>query len=438
MTSRLVYSGRDFRTDVVRGARRTEEPSTFDALLTSGWRDRMRRGDVFRFRLDELRTRRIAGPRSYVAQLNVRRGAERRRPQEVLSVAQPYDAQLFNFNTVMDSAEVLFEMIRDGGSDGEGGGGGLGSQMSRDTGSGGEGGGAGLGSQMSRDGGSGGEGGGGGLGSNMIRDGGSGGEGGGGGLGSHMIRDGGSDGDGIGSQRGVVVVVVNVSPLEFGHCLLVPEPSRCLPQVLTPLAVRTGVEAVLLSSDPGFRVGFNSLGGFASVNHLHLHGYYLDHELLLETVPVQPLVPQKGFYRLTQRLMPRGFLFYTEPGDLDKVARVVFQVTDTLVRGGVAHNLFVTRGCPPSHEGDDTQERSAARSGVRIALWPRRSCFGAKEESAFNVALCELAGHLPFKLRPDYETMTEEEVTEVVQRYLLPEEDYVRLEKQLVADVIDL
>ncbi|KAG7267580.1 hypothetical protein CRUP_006000 [Coryphaenoides rupestris] len=411
MTSRLVYSERDFRSDVVRaaGSRRAEEvePSAFDALLTSGWRDRMRRGDVFRFRVDELRTRRIAGPRSYLAQLNVGRGAERRKPQEILSLDQPYDHRLFNFNTLVGSDEVLFEMSRDhrgSAGEGEGGGGGLGSQMSRDGSSDGEGGGGGLGSQMSRDGGSDGEG----------------------------------DGGGLGSQRGVVLVVVNVSPLEFGHCLLVPEPSRCLPQVLTPLAVRTGIEAVLLSSDPGFRVGFNSLGGFASVNHLHLHGYYLDHELLLETVPVLPLVPQKGFYRLTQRLMPRGFLFYTEPGDLDQVARVLYQVTDTLVRGGVAHNLFVTRGCPPNHEGDDTQGPSAGRRGVRIALWPRRSSFGTKEETAFNVALCELAGHVPFKLRPDYETMTEEDVIEVIQRHLLPEEDIIRLEKQLVADMIDL
>ena len=34
----------------------------------------------------------------------------------------------------------------------------------------------------------------------------------------------------------------------------------------------------------GFRIGFNSLCAFASVNHAHLHAYYLDRELFVESV----------------------------------------------------------------------------------------------------------------------------------------------------------
>ncbi|CAL8260406.1 unnamed protein product [Merluccius merluccius] len=398
--TRFTYSDRDFRTDITATHPRvaSSSPSTFDALLTSGWSDRMRRGGVFRYRLDELRTRVLPGPLSYVAQLNTLRGVERRKPQEVRSIKQSYDPHQFNFNRVQEG-EVLFEMTRRQGP-GE-----------------------------------------------------------------------------AGPEGERVMVVVNVSPLEFGHCLLVPEPSRCLPQVLTPLAVRTGMEAVLLSADPGFRVGFNSLGAFASVNHLHLHGYYLRSELLLETVAVRPLVARRGFYRLTR--LPRGFMFYATADDLDDVARALYRVTETLVRGDVAHNLFLTRGCLPDGDGrrdeghqrrdeelqrrdeghqrrdeghqrsdeghqrsDEGHQRSGdeghQRSGVRVALWPRRSCFGAKEERAFNVALCELAGHLPFKVQQDYECMTEDEVLEIIERYLLPEEDFVRLEKQLVADLMDL
>ncbi len=32
----------------------------------------------------------------------------------------------------------------------------------------------------------------------------------------------------------------------------------------------------------GFRLGFNSLCAYASVNHLHFHAYYLENELLVE------------------------------------------------------------------------------------------------------------------------------------------------------------
>jgi len=30
------------------------------------------------------------------------------------------------------------------------------------------------------------------------------------------------------------------------------------------------------------RVGFNSLGGYASVNHQHFHAYYLSYRLMIE------------------------------------------------------------------------------------------------------------------------------------------------------------
>ncbi|ERE79870.1 tubulin polyglutamylase TTLL13 [Cricetulus griseus] len=62
------------------------------------------------------------------------------------------------------------------------------------------------------------------------------------------------------SKQEDIFVVINVSPLEWGHVLLVPEPAHGLPQRLLPGVLRAGLEAVLLSLHPGFRVGFNSLG----------------------------------------------------------------------------------------------------------------------------------------------------------------------------------
>ncbi|KAM4572970.1 GDP-D-glucose phosphorylase 1 isoform 4-T4 [Odontesthes bonariensis] len=211
------------------------------------------------------------------------------------------------------------------------------------------------------------------------------------------------------------------------------DPSCCFPQILTRSAVQVGIESVLLSSDPGFRVGFNSLGAFASVNHLHLHGYYLDHELTIESMPVKPVVSEKGFYRMQD--FPAGFLFYTESDEVEKVARTICQVTDFLVDDNIAHNLFLTRGCPPCGCIQSKKDR-CLRNGVRIAIWPRTACFGAKEESAFNVALCELAGHLPFKNKKDYDFTTERDVISTVQRYLLSDDEFDRLEQQLSSHLL--
>ncbi|XP_061533556.1 GDP-D-glucose phosphorylase 1 [Phycodurus eques] len=347
MPVQFVYGKQDFVQDVpcnTDSISRKAYESRFDSAIRAGWTDRMARG-LFRYHLGDLQTRILPGPCGYVAQLNVKRGLERRKPQEILSIRQDFNAEQFHFNKVSPD-EIIFEM--------------------KDS----------------------------------------------------------EEGHEIGHHPRKTVVLVNVSPLEFGHCLFVPDPARCFPQVLTRFAIQVGMESVLLSSDPSFRVGFNSLGAFASVNHLHLHGYYLKHKLNIESTPVRPLLPEKGFYTLAG--FPAGFLFYTESKGAEDVAGAVCHVTDFLMEANVAHNLFMTRGCPPCEEDD-----KLLRKGVRIAVWPRVACFGTKEESAFNVALCELAGHLPFKNKKDFELTTESRVIETIQRYLLPRADFLQLEKQL-------
>ncbi|KAG8516334.1 GDP-D-glucose phosphorylase 1 [Galemys pyrenaicus] len=306
--------------------------SRFDATLRSAWRQRMELG-LFRYRLGDLQTRALPGAAGLVAQLNVERGVQRRRPQDIRSVRQAFDPEQFNFNKVRPG-EVLFRLRRQPGP----------------------------------------------------------------------------------AQREGVLVVINVSPLEWGHVLLVPEPARGLPQRLRPAALQAGLEAVLLSAHPGFRVGFNSLGGLASVNHLHLHGYYLAHRLPVEGAPSEPLDPG-GHLHLLQGLPAPGFLFYVSgPGpDLEALANRVCRATDYLSDHEIAHNLFVTRGAPPGKTSP-----SSELTGVRVILWARKSSFGVKEGNAFNVALCELAGHLPIRTSEHFSSLTEAAALALIQGCLLP------------------
>nr|XP_057931971.1 GDP-D-glucose phosphorylase 1 [Doryrhamphus excisus] len=357
MPIQFVYGNQDFVKDVYYDFDDTPRTiSRFDAAIQAGWTDRMERG-LFRYNLGDLQTRILPGSCGFVAQLNVKRGTERRKPQEIFSIKQDFNAKQFNFNLI-NPDEIIFEMM--------------------DTEE------------------------------------------------EHESNH----------QPCKIVVLVNVSPLEFGHCLFVPDPSRCFPQVLTKFAIQVGIQSVLLSSDPAFRVGFNSLGAFASVNHLHLHGYYLKHKLNIEYMQVRPLLPEKGFYTLVG--FPAGFLFYTESDKVDKVATAICHVTNFLVEANVAHNLFMTRGCSPCGRTQSESDDSLLRNGVRIAVWPRLACFGTKEESALNVALCELAGHLPFKNKRDYERSTESCVIETIQKYLLANDDMLKLERQLTQHLATL
>ncbi|XP_078055934.1 GDP-D-glucose phosphorylase 1 [Mustelus asterias] len=342
------YSERDLIRSGVRWG--GGSGSRFDAALRSAWEERMTAG-CFRYRLPSsgLPSRRLPGPRRFVAQLNPQRATERRRPQEIRSLRQPFEPAGFNF-TRIPAREVLFRLRREG------------------------------------------------------------------------------------EAEASALLVINVSPLEWGHVLLLPEPARGLPQLLTRESLLRALELLFLSSEPALRLGFNSLGAAASVNHLHLHAYYLGHRLELESAPSRPLLAQAGgrylpVHRLSQP-PGRGLLLYTDGSDLPRAALTLHALGGLLLRRSLAHNLFLCRGCPPG----EPPGRPECRDGVRAVLWPRVSCFGRKEEAAFNVALCELAGHLPIKTPQDYSSLTEDTVLQTIDKYLLPEEEF----SQLLSEITEL
>jgi len=70
-------------------------------------------------------------------------------------------------------------------------------------------------------------------------------------------------------------LLYNKYPFARLHSLLLLEPERKLPQALNPAVLAWAWETVrsLSASLPGFGLGYNSLGTFASVNHLHFQTF---------------------------------------------------------------------------------------------------------------------------------------------------------------------
>jgi hypothetical protein len=71
-------------------------------------------------------------------------------------------------------------------------------------------------------------------------------------------------------------VTINNSPIELGHVLIIPRLNHGLEQVIDTRALQLAVEVSLLSGSANFVVGYNSVGAYSSVNHLHAQGYYLN------------------------------------------------------------------------------------------------------------------------------------------------------------------
>ncbi|XP_062498711.1 GDP-D-glucose phosphorylase 1 [Pezoporus occidentalis] len=331
----FVYGEEDF-VQQAAGWEPEPEPdsalSRFDRALLDSWTDRMERG-FFRYRLGPLPTRVLPGPMRLVAQLNVQRSTERRPPQLVHSLRQPFDPCAFNF-TRLRRAEVLLR-LRGAGA----------------------------------------------------------------------------------AAPDPLLVAINASPLERGHVLLLPDPARRLPQALTAPALRGALEAAFLSAHPGFRVGFNGLGGRASVNHLHLHGFYLPRPLLVEAAPAQPLC--RGLSILRAVPAP-AFLWYAAgPAALPALCQDVCRAAEHLLGAGLAYNVFATRGEAP--------EGGGAGRGLRVLLWARRPSFGSAAGAGLEVALCELAGFLPLPAAPLFQRITEREALGAIREHLLPEPELLRL-----------
>ena len=62
---------------------------------------------------------------------------------------------------------------------------------------------------------------------------------------------------------------MQVSPIEYGHILLVPRVLDCLPQRIDEDSFLLALHMAAEANNPYFRVGYNSLGAFATINHLH-------------------------------------------------------------------------------------------------------------------------------------------------------------------------
>ena len=65
------------------------------------------------------------------------------------------------------------------------------------------------------------------------------------------------------------LVLINVSPIEYGHVLLVPRVLDDLPQLADPATMLLALRFCQQADNQYFRLCYNSLGAYATINHLH-------------------------------------------------------------------------------------------------------------------------------------------------------------------------
>lgn len=193
-------------------------------------------------------------------------------------------------------------------------------------------------------------------------------------------------------------VAINVSPIEYGHVLLIPRIFECLPQRIDYESFLLALHMTVEAGSPYFRLGYNSLGAFATINHLHFQAYYLASPFPIEKAPTKKIGTTSNGVKIFELLKypVRGLVF--EGGNsLQDLAKEVSDCCTFLQDTNIPYNVLI------------------ADSGRRIFLLPQ--CYAEKQalgevspellDTQVNPAVWEISGHIVLKRREDYDEASE-------------------------------
>ena len=118
---------------------------------------------------------------------------------------------------------------------------------------------------------------------------------------------------------------------------------------MTSSAVRVAYDLMRLTNRRGFRVMFNSLHAWASVNHLHLHSMNVDQELGMDSCPTLPIGRSSHLRRLDPtKSHLAGYAVNLLPNEKPEVLEAIVKNVETIVeffhRNEIPYNCTWARG----------------------------------------------------------------------------------------------
>lgn len=240
------------------------------------------------------------------------------------------------------------------------------------------------------------------------------------------------------------VVLINVSPIEYGHVLLVPRVLDNLNQLVDPQSMLLALQFAREADNPYLRVGFNSLGAYATINHLHFQAYYLAAPMAIERAPtallrsssaakstgINPRIggtSAHGRHRGKNDVKifelvgyPVKGLVYEAGESLSELARAVGIACQRLTAKNIPHNLLVVD------------------RGARVFLLPnefaKRKAMNEIPENILvtqvDPAVFEMAGHLVLKRQEDFDVADQDWAWKLL--------EYASVSDELFAEVVDM
>ncbi|KAK4275437.1 hypothetical protein QN277_018520 [Acacia crassicarpa] len=223
------------------------------------------------------------------------------------------------------------------------------------------------------------------------------------------------------------LVAINVSPIEYGHVLLIPRIFECLPQRIDRESFLLALHMAVEAGNPYFRVGYNSLGAFATINHLHFQAYYFTMPFPIEKAPTKKIATSNGGVKISGLLdyPVRGLVF--EGGDtLEDLSNAVSDACICLQDNNIPYNVLIS-DC-----------------GRLIFLIPQ--CYAEKQalgevstellDTQVNPAVWEISGHMVLKRKTDYDEASEVKAWKLLAEVSLSEDRFQEV-TALIFEAID-
>lgn len=211
------------------------------------------------------------------------------------------------------------------------------------------------------------------------------------------------------------VVAINVSPIEYGHVLLMPKILERFPQRIDRESFLLAVCMAAEAGNPYFRLGYNSLGAFATINHLHFQAYYLAVPFPIEKAPTNKITIYGTGVKISELLnYPVRGLVFEGGNSIEDLSNAVSDSCICLQETNIPYNVLI------------------ADSGRRIFLLPQ--CYAEKQalgevssellDTQVNPAVWEISGHMVLKRKEDFTGATEENAWRLLAEVSLSEERF--------------
>lgn len=222
------------------------------------------------------------------------------------------------------------------------------------------------------------------------------------------------------------VVAINVSPIEYGHVLLIPKILERFPQRIDRQSFLLALNMAAEAGNPYFRLGYNSLGAFATINHLHFQAYYLSVPFPIEKAPTRKITINGGGVKISELLnYPVRGLVFESGNSIEDLSIAVSDSSICLQENNIPYNVLI------------------ADSGKRIFLLPQ--CYAEKQalgevsqellDTQVNPAVWEISGHMVLKRKKDYDEASDENAWRLLAEVSLSEERFEEV-KALIFEAI--